>query len=363
MRILYGVVGEGMGHATRSRVVVEHLLAEGHDIHVMVSGRAHAMLQKHFSGVHKIHGWHLVYEDNTVKKTETALANLEGLASGIPQNVAAYFDLVSEFRPEVVVSDFESWTWTFGRLHRVPVVSVDNMQVINRCEHPDEVLAGHKALFLLAKGIVKSKLPGCRHYVVTTFFEPPVCKERTTLVPPILRPEVIAARPSEGDHVLVYSSADSAESLENVLKSLPDQEFVVYGLRRGIQEAQQDANLQHQPFSEQGFVDHLASAKAVVAGGGFSLMSECVYLHKPVLSVPLEGQFEQILNARWLELLGYGLCREHVTRQDVGELLARAGEFRANLGSYVQDGNRRMFAVLDGVLGEIARGEADPAPT
>ena len=29
MRVLYGVVGEGMGHATRSRVVLEHLLEEG----------------------------------------------------------------------------------------------------------------------------------------------------------------------------------------------------------------------------------------------------------------------------------------------------------------------------------------------
>ena len=30
LRVLYGVVGEGMGHATRSRVVVEHLARAGH---------------------------------------------------------------------------------------------------------------------------------------------------------------------------------------------------------------------------------------------------------------------------------------------------------------------------------------------
>jgi len=30
MRLLYGVVGDGMGHATRSRVVITHLLARGH---------------------------------------------------------------------------------------------------------------------------------------------------------------------------------------------------------------------------------------------------------------------------------------------------------------------------------------------
>src|SRR5687767_7766027 len=35
MRILYGVVGEGMGHATRSRVVLAHLLASGHEVKVV----------------------------------------------------------------------------------------------------------------------------------------------------------------------------------------------------------------------------------------------------------------------------------------------------------------------------------------
>ena len=40
MRILYGVVGEGMGHAIRSRVVLDELV-QRHDVQVVVSGRAH----------------------------------------------------------------------------------------------------------------------------------------------------------------------------------------------------------------------------------------------------------------------------------------------------------------------------------
>ena len=38
MKILYGVVGEGMGHAMRSRVVLEHLVAQGHEVEIMASG-------------------------------------------------------------------------------------------------------------------------------------------------------------------------------------------------------------------------------------------------------------------------------------------------------------------------------------
>jgi len=32
-----------------------------------------------------------------------------------------------------------------------------------------------------------------------------------------------------------------------------------------------------------------------------------VYLHKPLLSLPVVGQFEQVLNALYLEQLGYGM--------------------------------------------------------
>ena len=43
MRILYGVNGEGMGHATRSRVVIDSLI-ESHDVRVVSSGNAYKFL-------------------------------------------------------------------------------------------------------------------------------------------------------------------------------------------------------------------------------------------------------------------------------------------------------------------------------
>ena len=61
--------------------------------------------------------------------------------------------------------------------------SLDNIQVINRCKHSPALLRGHEHDFELIRSVVKAKLPGCFHYLITTFFYPPVRKERTTLVP------------------------------------------------------------------------------------------------------------------------------------------------------------------------------------
>ena len=205
MRILYGVVGEGMGHATRSRVILEHL-TKHHDVHIVVSGRARDYLAKRFENVHNIWGFSIQYEGNSVKKWQTVLQNLKGAWTGWPQNVKTYFDLVEKFEPDVVISDFESFSYLFARNHFLPVISVDNMQVINRCEHEPSLLEGHEASFEMTRSIVKSKCPGAFHYLVTSFFYPRVRKLRTTLVPSILRPEILAAKSETGDHLLVYQT-------------------------------------------------------------------------------------------------------------------------------------------------------------
>jgi uncharacterized protein (TIGR00661 family) len=180
MKILYGVVGEGMGHATRSRVILDHL-TKHHDVHIVVSGRARDYLAKHFENVHNIWGFTIKYEGNSVKKWQTVLQNLKGAVAGWPQNVKKYFELVDEFHPDVVISDFETFSYLFAKNHFLPVISVDNMQIINRCKHDPSLLAGHEDAFEMTRSIVKSKLPGAFHYIISTFFYPEVRKDRTTL--------------------------------------------------------------------------------------------------------------------------------------------------------------------------------------
>ncbi len=356
MKVLYGVVGEGMGHAMRSRVVLEHLLAQGHEVEIMASSRAVDFLAKRFEGVHRIHGLHMIYEENRVRRGATLWSNVSKGLAQLPHNIAAYFELIHDFRPDVVVSDFESWTYLYGTLHRLPIVSIDNMQVINRCTHPEAVLAGHEASFQLTKAFIKSKLPWCSRYLITTFFYPPIRKERTSLHPPILRPEILAAAPTRGDHLLVYQTGEGNTALAEALQNTGF-ECRVYGMRRGITEEQVEGNLRYRPFSEQGFIDDLASARAVIAGGGFTLMGEAVYLRKPMLAVPLAMQFEQVLNARWLEHLGYG--HEAANLEDPAvwkRFLDDLPRCEEKLSTYAQQGNTSLLSALDGALDLAAVG-------
>jgi uncharacterized protein (TIGR00661 family) len=348
MRILYGVVGEGMGHAMRSAVVLERLTAAGHEVRIVVSGRAAQYLGQRYPGmVTEITGLTMVYEDNVVSKMKTALENLKSIFD-VPDNFRSYARMASEFSPDVVISDFESWTYWFAKGQRVPIISIDNMQIISRCEHDDDVIGEDRKSYLLAKSIVRTKLARCNAYLITTFFYPPVERPRTTLHPPILRDVILdaKARTKTGEHVVVYQSGTSHTSLVDELRQV-EVPFRIYGLRRDLTAAVTEGNLTFCPFSEITFTDDLATARAVIAGGGFTLMGEAVFLGKPMLSIPLVGQFEQILNANYLAKLGYGERTREITVEGVRAFLARTDCYAENLASFEHDRNEGIFRQLD----------------
>jgi uncharacterized protein (TIGR00661 family) len=176
------------------------------------------------------------------------------------------------------------------------------------------------------------------------------------LVPPILRDDILSAKPSAGDHLLVYQTGTSHEALIDALQKtgLPCR---VYGVRRDLPSDVAEGNLVYRPFSESQFVEDLASCRGVVAGGGFTLMGEAVYLHKPMLAIPLGRQFEQLLNARYLERMGYGMCLEHVEEPGVvHDFVERLPQYRDKLSEYHQKGNRKLFEHIDELLDRAEAG-------
>ena len=99
MKILYGVVGEGMGHATRSKVVCEHLESKGPKVKIVVSGRAHAFLKKSFKDVVEIKGLTIRYVDNRMDRDGSLAKNLLAAPDILDANVNAYYDSVAKFAP------------------------------------------------------------------------------------------------------------------------------------------------------------------------------------------------------------------------------------------------------------------------
>ena len=220
------------------------------------------------------------------------------------------------------------------------------MQIINRAKLNIDIPSAEKANYLLAKNIIKAKVPHANQYLISTFFHPEIRKKNTTYIPPIIRTEIIKAKTSTKQHIVVYQTSSSQKNLIPILQQLPQEQFFVYGFNKD----EQLGNVTLKSFSEAGFIKDFASAKAVFANGGFSFLSEAVYLQKPILSVPIKNQFEQFVNASYVEKLQYGRHSSDFTADNMKAFLYDLEIYKSNLKNYRQLGNEALFAQLKNTL-------------
>lgn len=364
MRILYGVCGEGLGHATRTKVVLAHLARRGHEVFVGAAAQAYTFLERFqrspgappFTLVRLV-GLTFACRDGGIDLHGTLETNARALPSMLADNARSW-DAARLFEPEAAITDFDSFAWSFGRAHGLPVLSLDNGQVVRCCAiDPAVERAVGPGLQLLATANTMI-VPDADHYVVTSFFFPPVRRAyhgRVTMIPALLRPEVLAALdapPAHADHVLVYKTASLDDgSILGALASSSAQRFVIYGLRDPAQAL--PPNVVARPFDEAAFIDDLRSARAVVGNGGMSMLGEAVAFRRPVLAVPVRGQYEQEVNAAHLARLGLGASAPTLDAATLERFLVAIPRYQAALERVPpHDRNARLYSALDALLPE-----------
>jgi uncharacterized protein (TIGR00661 family) len=338
--ILYGVNGEGAGHSTRAKEVLTHLVSQGHNVHVASFDRGLQNLKEGFN-VTEIYGFRFAYVNNRVRYKRTIAKNLLTVPHAA-KSFSQLNELVEEEKINLVITDFEPLTCHIGHKLRLPVISIDNQHCLTNVEvsYPKQYRRDAAA----AKLVTKLMTPRASAYLVISFFNAPIRKRNTFLFPPLLRQQILDARPSEGDHVLVYVTSP-APALAKLLGSVRCR-FVAYGFGR----EGSDGNITFKKPSLDGFFSDLVSARAIIANSGFSLVTEALHLGKPCLAVPVSHQFEQIFNAYWLEKSGYGAYWEELNKERVESFLFNLPHYRVSLANYPRQGNQALLRKLDGLI-------------
>jgi uncharacterized protein (TIGR00661 family) len=334
-----------MGHATRSKAVIDHLKGN-HDIHVTAGVGAYRYLSRHVDNITELDGLHLWYRNNKLRPYYSAFRNLLRIKTNI-QSLIKTKRIIKEFKPDVIISDF-TWSATWlARWFNIPLITVDNNRLLAKCwvSYPFRFALGRWNAMFAAYAIQ----PKSKFHIVTTFFRPPIHAryENVVLVDVPQRKEVIRHTPKNGGHILVYQTHTGDENLFHELQHI-DRPFIVYGTDK----VGKQKNLHFKPFSEEPFFQDLASADAVIMNGSLLLMSEALYFKKPVLSLPVKGQFEQELNALYLDRLGYGMFSEELSRRSIEAFFTNAKKYENNLKSFNPD-LQACFKELDKQLRKL----------
>lgn len=320
--LFFALCGEGMGHATRSWPVIRHF-SERYEVHVFAGGRVHEYLVSRVEHLHWIQTLALVYRDNAVDVGASVRTNFSHLP-GLVWSVSKFASLAVALRPHVLVTDFEALSTYASIPLRLKTVAFDNQHILRRAlvryppRYERDARAAARAIFWT--------IPFANRHVISTFFEAPITRPHTRIVPPIVRPEVLELTPTTSDTVLVYQTSDSNRRLVPVLNQV-DAQFVIYGLHR----EEVIGNCTLRTFSEVRFLEDLARARSVLTNGGHTLITEALALGKPILCEPVVGQFEQVLNALLIDELGYGQLVECLTPEAVRDFLQLEDRFRRTI--------------------------------
>lgn len=349
MNILYGVCGEGFGHSSRAKEILTKLIADDHQVLVITYGQAYPVL-KHFP-ILKVAGLTISFQENKLALGKTFVENIPMLLHNL-RSWPSIMKRVSAFKPDVCITDMEPLVPIISHWARLPLISIDNQ---HRLTHlPLAIPPRYKKDHLFAKVFVHRMVAKADAFIILSFAKQKPTAKNAYIVSPILRNEVRAKRPRQGKHLLVYQTKPNTAVL-NILENLP-RTCIVYGY---------DKNLQRKNliFRKTGprLLDDLVHAEAVIATAGFTLMSEAMYLKKPYFALPLQGQFEQTLNALFLKKAGFGSYAEKPTLADLQNFLKNIPKFQRKLKAHTMDPDeayRTLSRILEALVSDKAKSVA-----
>jgi uncharacterized protein (TIGR00661 family) len=348
-RIIYGVAGEGFGHSSRAHIIGKRLIDAGHTVMFAASMKSLAYLRQYFGdAVKEVFGLSFRYKDGVVSPFETVKHNLAQLPQVKKINHELFKNHFTPFNPDLLITDFEPFSAWWAWDKNLPYISIDNEHILTmgKLDHPDQNLLNHLNAYIVTKGY----FVGASRYLILSFFKSDIKKDSAVITPPIVRPEVMTRKPTSGNHIVIYTTTAAGEAqLLETFSKFPSQPFYIYGYDKD----QRQENCFFKKRSTEGFLDDLASCRGVVASAGFSLISECLHLRKRMLMLPIAGQYEQLLNAYYVQKLGLGISSRILDAAAVEMFLDTLDTPIPDDGQVLWPDNERFFWILQDTLTKL----------
>ncbi|MFN4299732.1 MAG: glycosyltransferase family protein [Thermaurantimonas sp.] len=281
-KILYAIQGTGNGHVSRALVVVP-ILKKHFDVDILISGRQ-SNLHLPFEVHYRYDGVSFVYDKaGGLSYSKTLFHN----------NLAKAFKEIKSLpvkNYDLVISDFEPISAFSALLHKVPSLAFSHQAAFLSKKVPRPKRKSRVGEFVL------KKYAPCRHALGIHFQ-----RYESWIIPPILRPEILNATPTDDGDYVVYLPAFGDSQLVRVLGK-SDARFTVFSKFSTFTYKRNNVTII--PADAKEFTKRLISCKGVITGAGFETPAEALYLGKKLLCIPIKGQYEQYCNAAALSDMG-----------------------------------------------------------
>ena len=212
-KIMYGYSGEGSGHSTRTREMARALIDAGHEVRLTSYDRGYENLAGEFD-VFEIEGLTISSEDNRVSVLKTIVENLKRLPAG-NRSLWELRDLLEDFQPNVIVTDFEPMTAYLAEHFEIPLITLDNQHRMRYVEY--EVPPNGEAEAVLIRNLIRVVVPWPSVSLITAIAPGELTNDRSFLFPPLVASDVRSRTPRDDRHLLVYLTS----GFDSLLPILP----------------------------------------------------------------------------------------------------------------------------------------------
>jgi len=276
MKLALSCNGEGFGHASRA-VVFAQALKHYVELVLYAPDTVLPFLSKKLPWVEirSIPAFLLEKEGDRISYSLTAKKNIP-LFFRMHKEIAKLADDLNSQGVGAVLSDFEPFSGWAAASAGIPVLQVNHPGIIIKSPSfkPEAMLAKIIASFMMG------------HYdsrIFVSFFDGD-CG-------PLIRPDLKALEVRNEGHIILNLKPSYRPPVFRVLEKLKISNYLLFP----------------DPYAKNSYEQSLASCMAVISSAGHQTICEAAYFNKPVLAIPQRGQYEQKLNARFLEASGRGM--------------------------------------------------------
>ncbi|MBT3943979.1 MAG: hypothetical protein HOF41_00660 [Candidatus Marinimicrobia bacterium] len=295
MNILYGIAATGNGHISRSRIIVNALKKRGHSVNVILSGRE----EKDLFDIDELKPFQ-------IKKGFTFVSN-NGKLSYIKTVLNSHpIEFLNDIRSidntyDLVITDFDPISAYVAKKYKITCIGIGHQYSFYKNIPMTKKMKFASIFFPKIYAPVNFTIPFHFYHFNESILPP--------FIDPMFYNDIDSGQMNED--ILVYLPWENSDDMITILKTI-SKEFIVYTKIESIQKID---NITLKPFSNAAFKQDLMRCHSLITNAGFQLISEALFLGKPMLCKAQKGQPEQEHNAKILHDLHYATVTKEINME------------------------------------------------
>jgi uncharacterized protein (TIGR00661 family) len=318
MDFLFIVQGEGRGHMTQAIAFSKLLENNGHQLVGVILGKSKRRAVPEFferkmnAPIHLVKSPNFETDRNQKKVSihKTILKNVLKLNT-YQKSLKSIDKIVHSQNPDVILNFYDLLGGLYNFIFRPKAQFwvIGHQYLIG---HPSFKFAPNRPLdkFLFQLNTAMTSLGADERLALSFLPQIQYANQKVRVVPPLLRPEVKLLNPKQLDFYLAYMvNPGYSKEVIHFAKANPTLQIKVYWDKKEAAETELPLpNLSFHRIHDQKFLQYMANCKGLVCTAGFESICEAKYLGKPVMMIPVAGQYEQACNALDAVASGVGIA-------------------------------------------------------